>query len=1231
MQAQGNQSAPDLPVPSAGSEPGWAAGLRRVRSSLAQLALLIRAMLVFQRAGWIASCVLAAAVLGGLIDYWFRFPTPVRLGAWSVSLISTTIWLARSVWPALRFHPRPADLALRLEQTEAGVEAGLRGTLASGLELGEKPGQTPVASELAALAVSRALQTAASFGRPLRVLNLKPMRRTVAAIIAVGVPVLALGVVRGELLTIGTARILLPWVDASWPKRTAVQAAPHPAAHARGAALPLRAILTRSDNPAGRTDVSAVFRVTINGVPQPARRVLLTFQQDAPERKDSPGEFYERLLDTESLVPAGARDPQAQVSVAIRYETDDDATPEAVVRLVEPPAIIGARATVEPPAYATQAIAGAQDVVRGARELGAGRDERAVLGPVLAGSLVTLRFEFNKSIPVPPSDGEAIRAWAQGSLQGLEAAPDLHATLTDRAWVVSFRADRSARFPVVVRDEFGITPSEESAYRLEVVEDRVPGVAIVDPAQDESVLPTAAFSVIAEGRDDIGLAWVDLEQQIARPPPGSSGAPPEPMAEPATLKRAVPESAERAALTLVRALAGIDLQTMDARPGDEVWLVARAADLIAAAGDREPASSGVRRIRIIAESELVEQMRAELSAVRESAKRLAEDQQRAKERTRSATDATQTDAILRDQRQVGDRMTPMGDTLQRLQQRAARNRLEDDTLSATLRDAQELLDEAGRQSDLAEQSLQDAGADSPQARQHLEQASEAQQEAQRSLEQIAEMLDQGRDTWAARRTLERLITQQQQVRQQTEALGESTRGKSTEELSRNEREDLERAAQRQSEVAQQTAAAIESLEQQAARLQQADPGAAKALQIAAQRARENQVRERQEEAARQVRENQTGAAQQQQQQAEQTLQQMLEELERTEAARDEELRRVLADLMESIRGLVATQQAQLATLAKGDLTDTGMIMLQRNTLSVTDTVRAQLRGGEEVAALLAAAGQAQGSAIGFLRAGDQGKADADERASLAKLNEAITAAEKLQEQADERESQRQRAELKKEYAAILEQQASLATEAMPLMGKELNRRERVTARQLGERQGEIRAMMDALRSKAEGMEEARVFMFAHRRTDDAMARAAQRLTSGSTTPALAADHAGAIRGLQQLIQALSDSMQKRDFREDDGGGGGGGGGSGGGGPGQPQPLIPPVAELKLLRSMQAEAAELTRLIAEAGLSLTGDEGKALRDLQSELAGEGALLLKRMQEQSAPDAAPAPQAPEGGGQ
>lgn len=1228
MQAQGNHTAQEPPEPSASADPRSVAELRRVRSSLAQLGALVRAILVFQRAGWIAACLLAAAVSGGLVDYWFRFPTPVRLGVWAVAFITTSIWLARSVWPALRFRPSAADLALRLEQTDAGARAGLRGTLASGLELGDKPGQTPIASALSALALSRALQSAAAFGRPLRVLNLRPLRRTLAALVAVGVPVLALGVVRGELLTIGTARILLPWTDATWPKRTSVQAAPHPAAHARGAALPLRAVLTKSDSPAGRTDVSAIFRVSINGVAEPARRVLLTFQQDAPERPDGSGELYERLLDTESLIPAGARDPQAQVTVSIRYETADDATPESVVRLVEPPAITGARASVEPPAYAAPAIAGAQDVLRGERELGLGRDDRAVLGPVLAGSVVTLRFEFNKSIPVPPADDEAIRTWAQAALPGLEAASELRATLTDRTWAVSFKAESSTRFPVVVRDEFGITPSEESAYRLEVVEDRVPGVAIVEPAQDESVLPTAAFDVIAEGRDDIGLAWVDLQQQFARPPQGSAGAPPEPMAPPASLIRAVPAGTERAALTLVRAPASIDLQTMDARPGDELWFVARAADLVAGTGGRDAATSGVRRIRIIAESELVEQMRAELSAVRESAKRLAEDQQRTTDRTTNATDATQTAAISRDQRQIGDRMTPMGDTLERLRQRVARNRLEDESLGATLRDAQELLDEAGRQSDLAEQSLQDAGSEPAQAPQHREKAAEAQQEAQRSLEQIAEMLDQGRDTWAARRAIERLITQQQQVRRQTEALGETTRGKSTSELSPNEREDLERAAQRQSEVAQQTAAAIESLEQQAERLVEADPGAAKALRNAAQRARENQVRERQEQAARQVRENQTGAAQQEQRQAEQTLQQMLEELERTEAARDEELRRVLADLMESLRSLIAAQQAQLATLAKGDLSDAGMISLQRNTLSVTDSVRAQLRGGDEVAALLAAAGQAQGSAVGFLRAGDAGKADADERTSLTKLNEAVTAAEKLQEQADERESQRQRAELKKEYAAILEQQAALATEAVPLTGKELSRRERVTARQLGERQGEVRALMDSLRSKAEGMEEARVFMFAHRRTDDAMARAALKLTSGNTTPALGADHAGAIRGLQQLIQALSDSMQKRDFREDDGGGGGGGGG---GGAGQPQPLIPPVAELKLLRAMQAEAAELTRLIAESGLPLTGDEGRALRDLQSELAGEGALLLKRMQEQSAPDVPQGPEAPEGGGQ
>ena len=58
--------------------------------------------------------------------------------------------------------------------------------------------------------------------------------------------------------------------------------------------------------------------------------------------------------------------------------------------------------------------------------------------------------------------------------------------------------------------------------------------------------------------------------------------------------------------------------------------------------------------------------------------------------------------------------------------------------------------------------------------------------------------------------------------------------------------------------------------------------------------------------------------------------------------------------------------------------------------------------------------------------------------------------------------------------------------------------------------------------------------------------------------------------------ALKEEAQKKKKKEEESGGGGGGGGGGG-----PEKLIPPMAELKMLRSMQTEILQSTAKVGDA--------------------------------------------------
>ncbi|MFN7559694.1 MAG: hypothetical protein ACK5RX_10100, partial [bacterium] len=83
-------------------------------------------------------------------------------------------------------------------------------------------------------------------------------------------------------------------------------------------------------------------------------------------------------------------------------------------------------------------------------------------------------------------------------------------------------------------------------------------------------------------------------------------------------------------------------------------------------------------------------------------------------------------------------------------------------------------------------------------------------------------------------------------------------------------------------------------------------------------------------------------------------------------------------------------------------------------------------------------------------------------------------------------------------------------------------------------------------------------------------------------------------------------QQENAFRENEQGQGGGGGGGQQGGK---QPLLPPIAELRLLKGMQQEALELTRQ-AEGGVD--GATGAEAAKLQEMLAGKADELLKAME-------------------
>jgi hypothetical protein len=1238
MEPRQSEPSPPLPPP-AHPRAASAASAQLIVRALTGLRRRLLAQLLITRVGLLIAGLVAAGFVFGSVDYALRWPSSVRLIFWTlnVALLAWLVW--KYVVPVLRFRPSITQVALRLEQSELGTRLGWTGLLTSGIELAqssqnstanphaasESTSDPRLADLTTALAAKRFATHRAGLGGALQ--STRVWQSLACTGLAAAALVLMLGW-RPHLLRIGMARVLTPWSSAQWPKRTAVEFASMPQAHPLGVALPLNAVLTRWTGSAQRTNVEARYRLVIDGQRGPLTRVLLTSQSRAASSVDgTTGELFERLLDTQSIVGEKANAADATIELVYTLATNDDETEERTIRLVEPPAVTQIVASITPPAYLEQ-VRGELTVLRGAVDAGKGLDDRARIGPILAGSSVELRVTLNKDVPSPTGDA-ATRAWMERTLPGLAdsslksdpaaspESPSMQLQIEPRTWTIRVPAlTTSVRTPVVLLDEFGVAAREEASLRLEVAEDRPASAAVIDPAQDEAVLATATVPAVGEGRDDVALWRVALRSQVAKGDPNSPGAIPQLVGEPAEV--ATTEGVAPAADTTPREMrvgATIDLAALGVVAGDEVQLTATALDArTALAGANSPAStSPTRRLRVISESQLVEQVRAQLAGVRDSAKKLESEQRElGSDREAALGDAQIARSLAQRQEALLGRMKPLQQTLSQLQQRVARNRLEDPALQGVLEDGLTLSQEAAQAASEATRQLSRAAEQTdPSLREPVE---VAQRETELALSALVDALAQGDDDWTVRRSLEQLLTQQRQTRAQTQAAGAQTQGKKGEELTQAQRDDLERIARRQAELSQQSSQLIEQLEQRAKQLQESNPSQARAMEQSAARARARQLTQRQRTASEQVRQNQTGQAQENQQAAEQALQDALDSLDESKQAQEQQLRRVLADLMQSLRTLIEKQEAELAKLAPALAgapapgLDAGMLALHQNTLGVLSKARKEAAKAEVLIEAIDASAQAQAAAVVALREepSNYPQADAMERQSLAKLKDALAEGERMEKESQNRDEQRVRRELKKAYAEALELQAALQAQTQPLAEGEETRRSRSLARGVATKQEELRQRLGELRSKTTDFADARVFDYAHTRLDGSMGNAAKTLGEGRAVKSTIRQQSTAVRVLASLVEALKET-EKKDALQDAQSAGGGGGQSG-----KPKGAIPPMAELILLRGMQAEAADRTRAVADEGPAQDPQELEDVTTLQDELSSQTQALLEKLQ-------------------
>jgi hypothetical protein len=1173
--------------------------MRDVITQLETVRRRSRAMLLIQRLAiliaWIAGVTLGLVAL----DFLLRLPGTARLVLLAAGLgaLGWAVWTY--IGPAARFRPGLTQLALRAEGTFPAVE----GRLASSVEFAVTG--LDKANPLAARSI-RETERRLSGEMLTRVISGERTWRATGAMVGVLAVVATVAVLDSAAAQAGLARLFAPYGATTWPARTGVESLMREVlgdtwVHPRGQSLLLKARVTRGQP----RYVGARYRLRVDDRYGPWQQIVLT---------DQGGGVHERLVDTTAE------------AIEMYFETEDARTPREEVLLAAPPAVHRATLAATPPSYAAEWFAPQHT------DLGTGLDERAVTdAPSLIGSDVTLALELNKPIPAPGDEG-----WVRRTLGWSEGEPP--ACTVDRndprRWTLRWRLAGTRTLDLHLVDEYGLENTEPIAYRLEAVEDRLPGVTIMEPESDEPVLATAVVPLLAEARDDVAVALVGLEAGFGRDEPEPAAAPP------------LWETSEWTHAPAATLAAELDLGELDLAEGDVVVVHGTAEDVFELDGLRHPrVRSPARRLRIISELELARRFRRELGAVRQNAIRI---EARQAELQDDVIAQGAQPGVERAQAQIGERVATQRQAIERVGERMRMNRLDDELLAALVQQSGELLDFAGRAANRAVEAVEKRQADlksdsggmgtsaagrgrprteislpvgseqdaasaranelghaTPEAAEEDRAIVEAQDEVRQELTDLIMLLDRDEDTWVATRRLEELLAAQEELEGRTAGVGERTLGRSWEELTAAEQSDLDRMAQRQSDLADQGRQLIDDLRRRADELEEVDPLGASGMRSAADSGERRELSRDMEDAAQRVQQNQLRTARTAQEAAQRTLQEMLQNMQETSRANAQELLRRLASLIEAIDRLVRVQEGELAALQRavdgGDYTgrDSAVIRLNRNTRNVAEEARVAGQESRRIARVLDRAGDAQGAAVAALRAfpvKDE-EALAAENRSLELLREARDLAEELEQAVEERELMRQRSELIAAYRVLAERQIGVRGDTVELSERRPpDRRWLIEARGLGRAQEEIRGGLDELASSTREIQDSAVFTHVHDMMDDWSSWATDALISGEVSVGVTDRQQRIADSIGRLIDALEDLVaEPGEFS---------GGGRGAGGSGQPgqAPLIPPVAELMLLRGMQEQVYNQTVDVDRRGDLEPDDRRARLEELGEDQQG-----------------------------
>lgn len=1046
-----------------------------------------------------------------------------------------------------------------------------------------------------------------------KVLDDRPTRRSFAALacaIMVGAVALFANPVLGPL---AARRLLLPWQDAPWPRMHHLRFVQAPTRIARGSDL-----LLVVDDASGR----------------PPQRVELQLM-DRENR---------RIAESQSMARRGDQFilERKNITRTFRYRAcggDDTTMPWREMQVVEPPTILSGRTKLVPPRYTgwlpqTQETAvGGLRVFQGTQVSLEGVADRPL-------TRVDLKFEARGALEVYSSkiDNEARRFYAPSPSD---------------VWQIEEPGEYQLH--LVGTDETQTVNAERWSVR--VVPDLPPTMNSLDPIAEEWITSTATVRLRLEAKDDLGVKAVDLH--FMRSDQSESGEAVVHLYQgPAQLpSREIPVDLQFAAdeqeVSYEWSLAELQLTE-----GSVLSFYASAEDYKGQRIQRSP-----RKLTVLTELELTERVARRHSLVLARLQQRLDQQRQIQQHIEAVSfrlgetetiDKAMMDRLqsaLLGQRQVNASLAApdasIAAELQSLQRVLTRSHITDGKTQQSVYRTLETLDQVA-QSHLgpamdsaseAQQSLQaevDRGKSRPTegAKRSLSTAESHQANAIQSLEDLLDEMSSWDNYRRIGQDLGELLRQQNEVREQTEAVARQTLSRATRELDGEQRAATRSIASRQLELARRTERIIANLAKIQQKLGTRDPDSEESLRDAMETARELAVAGRMRQAGKMIGDHRLGSAADEQQAATRAIEEMLDQLSRRSYTSEESEQRMQVASRDLQR--LRNRQQQLSDAyrkagSENKQTDRARALqrLTKRQQQQSREMETLQRKLERLRALDAAESmqQSQASSAGAASAAEEGSALAASGKSKQAEAQMDQAEQHLQERMERIKSRlvaEQMTKLPQRIEAVTHRQEAVNREVVRLNELRTNRGEWTagmqasvslaaeTERTLATDTLDLSASVAQLPAYAFGLQESAISM-------GELVATLEQGNTGDQTQTLGWQIVDELKAMLETME-----QDKRNSPDANGAGQGSGGDDSGG---NREDFEPSIAQLKLLRQMQLRINQETERISQTQATdsrsqkIMDQKLSRIAERQGRLAKIVAKLYRPAEEQSLVSPAP----------